>query len=172
MCFGQSSRDGQNIVEGGLWRSEQAPGQALDAFFFPQSSRMFILTQNPRPTASMSLQEMSRVRAWRSALIHRNSTLLRAERFASYSQRARLSSSSNDASQKGVFRKPGASASPAPNPSYPAFSFQGLGANRTGKVVVIACLTVVATVESIFWVKVLWAKFSPSRENESKPEGN
>jgi hypothetical protein len=33
---------------------------------------------------------------------------------------------------------------------------------------VIACLTVFATIESIFWVKVLWAKFAPVSNDEEE----
>src|ERR1700694_2090084 len=36
------------------------------------------------------------------------------------------------------------------NPSYPAFSFRGLGANRKLKDFVIVCLTIVGTLESVF----------------------
>jgi hypothetical protein len=80
------------------------------------------------------------------------------------SQTTYLSTGKDDESKK---------APPHQNPSFPAFSFQGLGANRTVKVVVIAALTVVGTIESVFWVKALWANFSPSPSpEETKREGN
>lgn len=59
-------------------------------------------------------------------------------------------------------------APPSPNPSYPAFSLDDLGASRTVKVVVIVCLTVLGTLESVVWGKALWAKTSPSPEEGSK----
>lgn len=86
------------------------------------------------------------------------------------SRRASLSTSRENRSQNLLLQKPGSNGPTPPNPSYPTFSFQDLGANRTVKVIVIVCLTVFGTLESIFWAKFLWAKFSPSPENESQPE--
>jgi hypothetical protein len=40
----------------------------------------------------------------------------------------------------------------------PAFSFKDLGANKTVKFVVIAGLTVIATMETIFYTKILMRK--------------
>jgi len=40
-------------------------------------------------------------------------------------------------------------------------SFKDLGANRTVKVVVYVSLGVIATVESVAWGKLLWARFGP-----------
>lgn len=37
--------------------------------------------------------------------------------------------------------------------------------SRTTKVVVYTALTIMATVESVFWIKVLWAKFGPAQED-------
>jgi hypothetical protein len=91
------------------------------------------------------------------------SVLSQSSRSTLSSQRAAFSTSKNDKPQK---------TPPSPgNPSYPVFSFEGLGANRTIKVVVIACLTVVGTMESIFWAKVLWAKISKSPEEKGEQEG-
>lgn len=42
------------------------------------------------------------------------------------------------------------------NPSYPSFSLEGLGANRSVKIVLIVCLTVLGTMESIFWARAIW----------------
>lgn len=103
---------------------------------------------------------------WGFAPGYQNSVPLRGTRSAC------LSTSKNIASKKAPLRQPASTASPSQNPSYPAFSFQGPGANRTIKVVVVACLTVIATIESIFWVKVLWTKISPASEIESKQEGS
>ena len=63
------------------------------------------------------------------------------------SQKAVFSTSKDDRPQK---------TPPSPgNPFHPAFSFEGLGANRTIKVAVIACLIVVGTIESMFWAKAI-----------------
>jgi hypothetical protein len=84
------------------------------------------------------------------------------------SQKASLNIAKEDASSK-VAPPKQSSAAPAPqNPSYPTFSFKDLGANRGVKVVVVVCLTVLGTMESIFWGKVLWAKISPSPGEASK----
>lgn len=53
--------------------------------------------------------------------------------------------------------------SPA-NPATPEFSFKGLGASRTVKTTVVVCLSILGTMETAFWVKVLWAKFYPAKE--------
>jgi hypothetical protein len=89
------------------------------------------------------------------------------------SQRARLSISKHGQLGQASPRKAESGALPQQNPSYPAFTFQSLGAGRKVKFFIIACLAVVGTIESVFWVNVLWAKFSPSStETRSKPEGN
>ncbi len=68
-------------------------------------------------------------------------------------------------------QKPDRPASDLPSkPSFPAASFKDLGASRTVKVVVIVCLWIIGTMESITWGRLLWAKFSPSVE-EGKEEG-
>lgn len=50
-------------------------------------------------------------------------------------------------------------------------SFKELGANRTVKIVVIIVLSIAVTVESVFWGKLLWAKFGPETEIEDGKEG-
>jgi hypothetical protein len=66
---------------------------------------------------------------------------LKSSRSTLSSQKATFSTIKDDRPQK---------TPPSPgNPSYPAFSFEDLGANRTIKVAVIACLTVIGTIESI-----------------------
>ncbi|CRG87831.1 hypothetical protein PISL3812_04852 [Talaromyces islandicus] len=37
--------------------------------------------------------------------------------------------------------------------------------SRTTKAVVYTALTIMATVESVFWIKVLWAKFAPAQKD-------
>lgn len=46
-----------------------------------------------------------------------------------------------------------------------------LGANRTVKIVVIMALMIAGTAESIFWGKLLWAKFAPEDGKEDEGEG-
>lgn len=50
------------------------------------------------------------------------------------------------------------------NPSHPAFSFEGLGISPKLKIVVLGAIAVIGTMETIFWVKLGWAKISPSSE--------
>ncbi|KAF2490076.1 hypothetical protein BU16DRAFT_531416 [Lophium mytilinum] len=52
------------------------------------------------------------------------------------------------------------------NPSFGGASLKELGANRTVRIVVIIALTIAGTAESIFWAKVLWAKFGPSPKDQ------
>ncbi|MCJ1254372.1 hypothetical protein MMC24_002187 [Lignoscripta atroalba] len=108
--------------------------------------------------------------AWRPVSSHRSSILSLAPRSAFSSHRASLSPGTDDKSQKVPPHKQGPGAPTSQNPSYPTFSFQDLGANRTVKVVVIVCLTVLGTMESIFWVQVLWAKISPPSPSEEISE--
>jgi hypothetical protein len=49
------------------------------------------------------------------------------------------------------------------NPSFGAANWKELGGSRTVKIVVITALTIAGTVETIFWTKVLWAKFGPAK---------
>lgn len=66
-------------------------------------------------------------------------------------------------------RRPSASSEPPANPS---FSLQDLGANRTVRVVVVASLSIIATMESMFWIRVGWAKFGQSKEEGSVIRGS
>lgn len=50
----------------------------------------------------------------------------------------------------------------------PKMSFSDLGASRPVKVVVIVALAIVGTMESIFWMRVLWEKFGPAPKEEQK----
>lgn len=50
-------------------------------------------------------------------------------------------------------------------------SLKELGANRTVKIVVIIALTIGGTAETIFWAKMLWAKFGPGEKEEEEDEG-
>ena len=61
---------------------------------------------------------------------------------------------------------------PPKTPTNPSFSLQDLGANRTVKVVVMASLSIIATMESIFWIKVGWAKFGPNKGDGSVINGS
>lgn len=57
-------------------------------------------------------------------------------------------------------------------PTNPSFSLHDLGANRTVKVVVMASLSIIATMESIFWTKVGWAKFGPNKGDRGAINGS
>ena len=53
-------------------------------------------------------------------------------------------------------------------PQNTSLLFQGLGARRGVKRVVIAFLLVIATAETVFWVKVCWAWLFPSQGKDEK----
>jgi len=103
------------------------------------------------------------------SLLNRHATpsLPLSIRFETASQKASLSTKEDVKPQKAPASKLD---SKSENPSYPAFSLEGLGANRTVKYVVYGALSVLGTIETVFWVQTLWAKFSPSREDGSRPE--
>ena len=103
----------------------------------------------------------------RSTSNNRNPTLLPAQQ-STFSRNLATFNTKNNISQKAEPQKRQSDAASPHNPSYPAFSLDGLGASRGVKVVVIAGLTVLGTMETIFWSKWLWAKFSPAPEEESK----
>lgn len=98
---------------------------------------------------------------------NRNLTLLSAQQ-STFSRRLSTFNTKDNGSQKAEPQKRQSDAASPQNPSYLTFSFDGLGASRGVKVVVIAGLTVLGTMETIFWSKLLWAKFSPVPEDESK----
>ena len=61
---------------------------------------------------------------------------------------------------------------PSPQePEYPTFSLKDLGANRATKTVVVIALSVLATMESIFWIKVGWRRFGPRTEDDILADG-
>ncbi|KAK6520264.1 hypothetical protein TWF506_000542 [Arthrobotrys conoides] len=72
-------------------------------------------------------------------------------------------------------QKPSPNPNPGPNHGQevshemPKISWKDLGASRTVKVVVIVALSIVGTMETIFYVKVLMRKFFP---DEEKPVGD
>lgn len=47
----------------------------------------------------------------------------------------------------------------ANNPDMPTARFSELGATRTVRVVVIVVVSVLATIETVFWLRVGWARF-------------
>lgn len=116
--------------------------------------------------STRSIQQLSS----RSSLTHRNPTPAPGPWSLPVWQKANLSTGEGVKSQKAPPSNLNPKSSPSENPSYPAFSFEGLGANRTVKYVVIGALSVLGTIESIFWAKTLQAKFWPSTEEEDKPE--
>lgn len=68
---------------------------------------------------------------------------------------------------------------PVEDQSLPSFKFSDLGASKRVRLVVITALVIYGTLESIFWMQVLWAKFGPApkdedvkgESNEGKPVG-
>lgn len=96
-----------------------------------------------------------------------NLTLLPAQQ-STFSRNLTTFNTKDNVSQKAEPQKRQPNAASPQNPSYQTFSFDGLGASRGVKVVVVAGLTVLGTMETIFWSKFLWAKFSPVPEGESK----
>lgn len=66
--------------------------------------------------------------------------------------------------------RPHAIEPPSSEPSYPAFSLRDLGANRATKITVLVCLSILGTMETIFYAKMLWAKMGWGGE-EGKGKG-
>ncbi|KIW18538.1 hypothetical protein PV08_02826 [Exophiala spinifera] len=64
----------------------------------------------------------------------------------------------------------GQGSEPKDNPSYPSFSFAGLGASRGVRITVMAAIGVLGTMETIFWTKALWRYLYPSTEVPKKDE--
>jgi hypothetical protein len=77
-------------------------------------------------------------------------------------------STSRNSSTKSSSSAPLKSPSQNKNPSVGEADFRSMftGTNRTVKVVVLVCLSIFATMESIFWVKVTWAWLFPPVEEE------
>lgn len=107
---------------------------------------------------------------WGSTHNHRNVRLPLGPQFIFSFRRATFSTSTDSKTQKAPPHKPASSTHASGNPSYPTLSFKDLGASRTVKIVVIAGLSVIGTIESIFWAKVIWAKISPPPQEEPKSE--
>ncbi|MCJ1249813.1 hypothetical protein MMC30_007039 [Trapelia coarctata] len=114
------------------------------------------------PRATRPIQQLAS-----RCLLTRRSPLSPGPQSLLVSQKARLSTNGVSKSTKASSGKLDPKSPPSENPSYPAFSFEGLGANRTVKYVVIGALSVLATMESVFWAKTLSARFSPSSEDEN-----
>ncbi|OCL08248.1 hypothetical protein AOQ84DRAFT_354588 [Glonium stellatum] len=108
---------------------------------------------------------------WRPAPNSRNTFLSLSSRPIFSLPKATFSTDADNKTQKASSHKPASSKQASGNPSYPSFSFKDLGANRTVKVVVIAGLSIIGTMESIFWAKVIWAKISPTPQEGPKPDG-
>ena len=108
---------------------------------------------------------------WRSTPNHRNAVLPLGPQSILSFRRAAFSTGTDNKTQKAPPHKPASSTQVSGNPSYPAFSFKDLGASRTVKIIVIAGLSVIGTIESIFWIKAIWAKISPSPQEEPKSDG-
>ena len=76
----------------------------------------------------------------------------------------RLITSQTENSSNGSLQAPRRPSESSEPPANPSFSLQDLGANRTVRVVVVASLSIIATMESMFWIRVGWAKFGQSKE--------
>ena len=87
----------------------------------------------------------------------------------SFATKSRLNGNQATKGPQETHKTLGNSTPSSQNPEYPSFSLKDLGANRACKIVVLVCLSVLGTMESIFWVKVGWAKFGPV--GEEKREG-
>ncbi|KAF2177660.1 hypothetical protein K469DRAFT_719583 [Zopfia rhizophila CBS 207.26] len=57
---------------------------------------------------------------------------------------------------------------PSENPSIPAFNLKDLGASRPIYYGIIVVLSILGTIESVFWIKVIWAKFFTPEEDDRK----
>src|SRR4051794_9505753 len=79
---------------------------------------------------------------------------------ATQKYRARpLANPIQDSRSQSVTRRQLGTQNENPNPQLPKFSFKELGASRTVKYVVIVALTIGGTMESIFWIQMIRAKF-------------
>lgn len=112
----------------------------------------------------------------RHSALHNTSRLLQAHRTDIPAFASSIITRSYTDHAKGTLRDPhkstDAGTGPSQNPSYPLFSFRDLGANRTVKIVVVVCVSVLATMESIFWAKVAWAKFGPAEGDRVEVDGS
>ncbi|MCJ1472112.1 hypothetical protein MMC13_000759 [Lambiella insularis] len=88
-------------------------------------------------------------------------------RLTFHPQKANLGTKADDKSHIVPPRKPG-STPLSGNPAHPRVSFKDLGATWTVKVVVIACLTVLGTLETIFYLRMGWAWLYPVAEGEEE----
>lgn len=74
--------------------------------------------------------------------------------------------SSNNGDSKDPDRKPKQEPEWS-NSTNPKITLDSLGATRSVKIVIIVAFSIVATAESIFWIKTIWSWWAPS---EVKPE--
>lgn len=61
---------------------------------------------------------------------------------------------------------------PPENPSYPAFKFSNLGANRAVKITVYTVIGILGTLETIFWTKAALRYFKSSEPIQNKQGGD
>ena len=115
----------------------------------------------------MSLRQLARS----PILLHRDPVLLAPRR--SFSSQKTTPATTRDVSPpKTPASKANLNGLRPPNPSYPAFSFKDLDMKGGVKFVVIVAISILSVTETIFWTKVLWAKFWPTpSEAESKEVG-
>ena len=88
-----------------------------------------------------------------------------------FTTRSRLRSDQANGTPNGSHKAQGGFTPSPRNPEYPAFSLKDLGANRASKTVVLIALSVLATMESVFWIKVGWRRFGLSTEEKVSTDG-
>lgn len=82
-------------------------------------------------------------------------------------QHANLSTTDDKTSKKASEQKPNPTM--GDGTSYSNF-FKEHGASRTTKLIVIGAISIVGTMESIFWIKTVWRWWSPPPEGEENVE--
>lgn len=111
--------------------------------------------QQRAPASRLRLPKIRTSQSERHLVINSTSTV--AIRVLSTVRRNKSSSAKTDPGQK-LHR--------TDQPEIPTASFGELGASKTVKIVVIVVLSIFGTMESIFWIKVLWAKFGPAPKDD------
>ena len=120
------------------------------------------------PRATMTLRQA----AWKSCSKFPNFALSLSPRLATFDKPSQIKNytTSRDEASKKPPSNVNSGAHSSQNPSLPKFTFEGFGANRTAKVVLILALSLAATAESIFWVKAGYQWLSSSSKDDDKPE--
>jgi hypothetical protein len=122
-----------------------------------------------RPTTSASRADLGSHRSQSSGL-HQNFLsqwqLHRSQRGFVTSPRLTLEKKPSKSASKVPPSQSSSKPQSSSNPSLPKLSMSGLSIGRGPKIFIIAVICVLGTMESIFWINVLWAKF------KGEPEAN